>query len=411
MDYLVFEVLALAVILGCLFREARRHEKNLQQLPLRIHVNGTRGKSSVTRLIAGGLRRGGRRVCAKTTGTDARFILPDGSEETIKRRGPANIRENIRLIRKAAALGADTIVFECMALQPELQKFCERRLLQSQIGVITNVRADHEDVMGRGLDNIAAALSNTVPEKGVLVTVPSAAQWLAPYVPAEKLVTVGSDQLGSEDLEGFPYPVVPENLALALKVCALAGVSKETALAGMRESLPDGGNLHLTHLTAGSKELTVIDALAANDPESTLWLWQQYVKPELGPAVVLLNCRRDRKLRTEQLCRALTQPPLREQVLAFVLAGDTGFAAARLRREGVAEKQIFNLKADASWQDLVAVLAQLPEEKLSGAAVPGAAVPGPEFSGTAFRKSALTLFAAGNIKGLSENLRTGLSGG
>ena len=39
--------------------ESYFHEKSLSNLPIRIHVNGARGKSSVTRLIAAGLREGG----------------------------------------------------------------------------------------------------------------------------------------------------------------------------------------------------------------------------------------------------------------------------------------------------------------------------------------------------------------
>ena len=35
-----------------------------------VHVNGTRGKSTVSRLIEAGLREGGMRVFCKTTGTD-----------------------------------------------------------------------------------------------------------------------------------------------------------------------------------------------------------------------------------------------------------------------------------------------------------------------------------------------------
>ena len=36
--------------------EASNHRRIIAAIPLRIHVNGTRGKSSVTRLIAAGLR-------------------------------------------------------------------------------------------------------------------------------------------------------------------------------------------------------------------------------------------------------------------------------------------------------------------------------------------------------------------
>ena len=47
------------------------HQRILRRIPVRIHVNGTRGKTSVARLIAAGLRAGGKRVYAKTSGTVA----------------------------------------------------------------------------------------------------------------------------------------------------------------------------------------------------------------------------------------------------------------------------------------------------------------------------------------------------
>ena len=56
--------------------EASVHGRRLSRIPIRIHVNGTRGKSSVTRLIAAGLSASGLRTYAKTTGTRPRLILP-----------------------------------------------------------------------------------------------------------------------------------------------------------------------------------------------------------------------------------------------------------------------------------------------------------------------------------------------
>ena len=53
------------------------------KIPIRIHVNGTRGKSSVTRLIAAGLRAGGKRTFAKTTGTAPRVIDSIGIDRII----------------------------------------------------------------------------------------------------------------------------------------------------------------------------------------------------------------------------------------------------------------------------------------------------------------------------------------
>ena len=82
--------IAAVTLLACLLTMwfgALRHRARLRAVPLRIHVAGTRGKSTTTRLIAAGLRAGGRRVLAKTTGSEPRLILPDGSETTWACRG------------------------------------------------------------------------------------------------------------------------------------------------------------------------------------------------------------------------------------------------------------------------------------------------------------------------------------
>ena len=86
-----------------------------------IYVNGTRGKSSVTRLIDAGLRAGGWRTYAKTTGTLPMIIDTNGNEKLIRRRGRANIKEQIKILKQAALEKAEVLVIECMAVNPELQ--------------------------------------------------------------------------------------------------------------------------------------------------------------------------------------------------------------------------------------------------------------------------------------------------
>lgn len=407
MEFILFFAGVLALLLVYFLWENRRHERNLAQLSLRIHVNGTRGKSSVTRLIAGGLRAGGKSVVAKTTGTAAQLILPDGSEEPLKRRGPANIRENIGLIQKAVDLGADTIVFECMALQPDLQNFCERRLIKSHLGVITNVRADHEDVMGKGLTNIAAALANTIPAHGTLVTTPAAAALLAPHLHGTQMVVAEASEVPPEFVQGFPYPVVPENLALALQVCNLAGVETTTALKGMQQAAPDAGNLHVNLVTLAGKTVRCIDALAANDPDSTAWLWEQYVGRG-KQAVVLLNCRPDRKLRTVQLCELLGK-----MAAAFILTGDITFAKNILQKQNYPQTQIFALPNSATRADVAKIISALASKNLAAEFSAPNAISKAEISAASqnSQPEILTLFAAGNIKGLPDALRPILNGG
>ncbi|HAI87983.1 MAG TPA: poly-gamma-glutamate synthase PgsB, partial [Firmicutes bacterium] len=106
----VFAVLCF-FLLGAGVVENFLHQRCLRQIPVRVHVNGTRGKSTTTRLIAASLRAGGLRVIAKTTGTAARFIMEDGSELPVARSGGrANISEQMRVVRLAARHRVDAVV-------------------------------------------------------------------------------------------------------------------------------------------------------------------------------------------------------------------------------------------------------------------------------------------------------------
>ena len=164
-------LLAGLVALGLVERRARDRARTA--VPIRVHVNGTRGKSTTTRLIAGALREAGIRTLGKTTGAAPRLILPDGCEQPIRRRAPASIREQLWVLREAARRRASALVVECMAIDPDLQAVSERDMIAATIGVITNVRLDHGDVMGTTLDQVGAALSATVPHDALLVLGPT----------------------------------------------------------------------------------------------------------------------------------------------------------------------------------------------------------------------------------------------
>ncbi len=380
---LIVSFTALSALFAYYYREANRHGRCLRRIPLRVLVNGTRGKSGVTRLIAAGLRAGGLTVVAKTTGTEPRIIMPDGSERRLRRRGPANIKEIIGVVELAAAENADALVVECMAIRPELQWFCEHRLVRSHIGVITNIRADHQEVMGTDLADIALALANTIPDEGRLVTTPATATLLQAACPGQtsRFLTASGPQLDKELLRGFPYEVIEDNVALALAVCRQAGVAEGVAAAGMIGAAPDPGNLTVERWTHRGLAVTFINALAANDAESTAYLWHRYV-PGYGQNVaVLLNCRADRKYRTVKLCEGLA----RLHKGTYLLAGDVGFARVNLLRNGIARDCLCELPAGADRRVLGEIVGRLADDRL-------------------------TIFAAGNIKGLGQIVPVGAGG-
>lgn len=120
-----FTALACLAYLAWLVREKRRARRDRAALRHVIHVNGIRGKSSVSRLIDAGLRAGGWRVFTKTIGTCPATIGVDGAEKPLPRRGKPSIKEQLRILRLAADQRADVLVIECMAVLPEYQKTSE----------------------------------------------------------------------------------------------------------------------------------------------------------------------------------------------------------------------------------------------------------------------------------------------
>lgn len=300
---LILLLLALLTALG--MWETVRHRLVRRRIPVRVHVNGSRGKSSVTRLIAAGLQAGGVRTCAKTTGSAACFLHTDGSESPIRRLGPPNIREQLRVFRQAAQEGAEAIVIECMAVRPDLQRVCEHSIVRATHGVITNVRPDHLEVMGPRMEDVATSLAGTVPRRAALFT---AEERFGPRLErrARRLGTTyrRSDGAGVDEaaMAGFRYVEFPENVGLALDVCESVGVDREAALRGMWDVTPDVGALSRAPLPAAGKTLEFVNAFAANDPESTLAVWRRlglHERPE--EAVVLFNNRADRLRRARDL--------------------------------------------------------------------------------------------------------------
>ena len=362
MEALLVLFALLLITVGYLGFEAWSHLRRLHRIPIRIHVNGTRGKSSVTRLIAAGLRGGGLRVAGKTTGTTARMILSDGRELPIFRPAGPNVREQIRVVRVAAGVEADVLVIECMALQPELQWLSERWFVRATHGLITNARPDHLDVMGPEPDDVAWALCGMVPRRGKLYTAERERLHILRAACADRdseLVAIDDEALAGisdDDLAGFGHREHPDNLALALRVCEDLGVERQAALAGMWAAKPDPGVLSEHHLDFFGRRIVFFNGFAANDPVSSLMIWKFAIErhPDLGRHVALVNCRADRADRSRQLAESIAEWPEVGPVV-LVGSGTTIFAREAVRR-GMAPTQIVTVEGASAEQIFEAVV-------------------------------------------------------
>lgn len=304
-------ILILATLLLVLYwiSEYYRHLRNVRAIPIRIHVNGTRGKSSVTRLIAAGLRAGGKRTIAKITGTLPRVVLPDGQEGAIIRLQSANIIEQKYIFRYATELKPEAIVIECMAVNPVFQWITERKFVRSTVSVITNCRPDHQDLMGNTVQSITMSLSNTIPPGGICYTAEYEHFPILKQVAAKRhcrIVQVRPSDVTDHEMKAFHYIEHPENVQLALAVCAELGISREVALAGMQESRPDPGALRKYRMKEAGKWINFYNVFAANDPQSTErimhMLTDRYKQAEV---IIILNSRADRFFRSQQLVEAV----------------------------------------------------------------------------------------------------------
>jgi len=321
----------LLIAMGAL--ELILHRRRLTRIPIRIHVNGTRGKTSVTRLIAAGLREAGVRCVAKTTGTVPRFILPNGREVPVYRPGGANVIEQKQAVTMASAQRAEALVVECMALQPALQWLSEGTLVRATHGVITNARPDHLDVMGPTEDDVARALAGTVPMNGVFLTAERKHRAFFQQVAEERgsrfhAAEEISRPLTTGDVEAFPYLEHQDNIELALAVCEEVGIDNETALRGMWRAKPDPGAMTETRVEFFGRHVIFVNGFAANDPISTRYIWEQSLRRhrDLKRRIAVFNCRSDRADRSEQLAESYARWTQADEV---VLLGTGQYIFAR----------------------------------------------------------------------------------
>ncbi len=334
------------------------------RVPLRIGVTGTRGKSTVTRLIAASLRADGRTVLAKTTGSKAMIILPDGAEEEIPRRGLPSILEQMRLLKRAVALDARVLVSELMSVQPAILAVESRRLIRPQILVITNARVDHREEMGETRSEIARGLAAAIPAGATVFVLEEENQPEFERAASEagsRLVTVGERSRPPAEVpwpDWSPGQVFDGDIRLALAVADELGVDPEPALRGIVGARPDFGSLRAWDAVLGEPPApwTLVSAFAANDPESSRRALARLAglrREQPRELVGVLNLRADRGDRTLQWVEALDSGFFSGFAALYIIGAHTG--AARWRQRAAAAPAIRPLRAGSAEAILAAV--------------------------------------------------------
>ena len=354
-DYYVRLVKAPGVLIGSivlgfsavLAREYSASLKAVRKIPTRIHVTGTRGKTTTTRLIGAALRHHGLKVITKTTGKAARLIDEDAVEHRIREHHEApNLREQRRIIGQVASNGeTDAIVFECMSIRPR-NITAESKFVRPTISVITNVRADHLDFMGPTLEDVAWTLSGIIPKNGLVVTPEKK------YLPvirrsaeekAARVIEVDESSVADEILQKFPYMIFKENIATALAVCGLLGIRSEDAIDGMMEAKADPGLTRILDTEIAGQSVRFIAAFGVNDVDSTRIVLKELTRRgfiEGRMLIGLFHARDDRITRSLEFAQVMAKMPFGE----IITAGKTAnLFVAQATREGYPKEKIHDL--------------------------------------------------------------------
>lgn len=331
--------------------EVAAHQRRLEQLQWRIHVNGIRGKSTVARNVAGMLREAGYVTIAKSTGTEAAVINREGVDEPIVRKGPPTILEQIEVTRRYVTDDVRALVIECMALKPEYQEVSERLIVRSNIGILTNVREDHQDVMGETLPEIARSLLSTCPRNGLLVTAeqnPELQEIIREVASARGTEVLVADPASVTDAEmkRFDYIAFKDNVAIALAIAERIGIPRGLAMNGIVRAEPDPGVLRIKELLIGGKRVTWANLFAVNDRESMVVAMERlapYINEDTL-SIGILNNRTDRERRALQFADVAVEDLSFDRLVTF--GAHEGVVTERLVANGVSRAEILNLGDD-----------------------------------------------------------------
>jgi poly-gamma-glutamate synthase PgsB/CapB len=337
-------------------------KRNVNNLQLRIHVNGTRGKSSVTEYIAASIGNAKPSVMAKITGIVPTIML-NGEKQTIKRVGITRVQEQIGVIKRASRKKTDTLVMECMSISPELQRL-ESTFFRPHIYVITNIKDDHREEMGKTLEEQANSICSAIPENCIVVTdeklfLPK----IEKFATRMKSRVVVSEGVSQSLLQSIPDSVFVENVALALSVCKAAGIDNQLAEQGIMDYVKTLKS-PLTHLNYKGKEILFLNAFAVNDVDSTsnfIDHWKQILGKNYK-TTILFNTRADRPIRSDLFAEWIAKIPFIENVIVI---GDHSSRAKRsLLRFGLAVERIhvWNQKKMKNFKENL--LSSIPDDSL-----------------------------------------------
>lgn len=309
-------IVLMIVLLVLSLMESILHCIALKKIPFRILVNGTRGKTTTTRLIAAALRDKGIRTYAKTTGSDAQIIKDDGSVVMLKRRRGVRLTENISFVHKAAKAGCQCIVVECMALHEESQRMMASKFIRPTHTIIINTLSDHMDAMGEKREDVAWTLSQSVDKDTKL------------YVTEDFYDSLSVRSFNKVEVRHYDFEssvsVADEDVSLAVSLLKDFSLTEEEVLDSAKHITPDIGLYDRFDFPCGS---VLYPSFSINDEENMEKKVVDVYKERNEKLSLIFNNRKDREFRIYYLRNLITRN--RDKIGRVYIIGDYRSKVAR----------------------------------------------------------------------------------
>ncbi len=124
-------------------------KEKIDRIPLRIIVEGTRGKSSTVKMLEEMMRGLGRKTFAKITGEETPFLVYDGVMVPLYRQNKAVLLD-YETVPTILNFDIDAIVLENQAITPYTMRHVHY-MIRPQHVIIPNIRLDHNETLGSDL--------------------------------------------------------------------------------------------------------------------------------------------------------------------------------------------------------------------------------------------------------------------
>lgn len=326
-------------------REAIQVSRARKEIPHRILVLGSRGKSGTVRLVASLLSNSGLSTYAKITGTVAEEIDVNSQVSETRRLGPISASEMSDVLRKAHKQAASATVFECMAVLPKLIGFVQNKIIQAPIVIIPTIRLDHLEDEGDTISGITKNILSELKYVQVLITGetnPESLEVMRWWATRHKVKFIEvSANPNTPVLAGHH----PTNIETAIAVGAELGINKSDAIDAMMRATAEPDAEQGWEMIIDGHSLRFSDVGGANDPQSSAEavLRAYNISTDATVVPILVN-RWDRPLRTIAFSYSVRATPDTPSV------GIIGPAIPQVRRalraQGFAANQIHHI----SWR-------------------------------------------------------------